>query len=49
MYCHTRPPEYGDKGPMPSRGEKAEPAEGIDKTRFNGYQERDGRATEGQH
>ncbi len=42
-------PEHGYKGPLPSRGEKAEPAKRIDREHFKGNEERDGRghATEG--
>jgi hypothetical protein len=42
-------PQHGYKGPMPNRGEKAEPAKRVDKAHFNGNEERDGRghATEG--
>jgi len=42
-------PEHGYKGPLPSRGEKAEPAKRIDRAHFKGNEERDGRghATEG--
>lgn len=42
-------PEHGYKGPLPSRGEKAEPAKRIDREYFKGNEERDGRghATEG--
>lgn len=36
-------PEHGYKGPLPSRGEKAEPAKRVDKDHFNGNEERDGR------
>jgi hypothetical protein len=44
-------PEHGFKGPMPSRGEKAEPSKHVDKAHFSGNEERDGRghATEGKH
>jgi hypothetical protein len=42
-------PQHGYKGPMPNRGEKAEPSKRVDKAHFNGNEERDGRghATEG--
>jgi hypothetical protein len=36
-------PEHGYKGPLPSRGEKAEPAKRVDKDHFKGNEERDGR------
>ena len=36
-------PEHGYKGPLPSRGEKAEPAKRIDREHFKGNEERDGR------
>ncbi len=36
-------PEHGYKGPMPNRGEKAEPAKRVDKAAFKGNEERDGR------
>ena len=36
-------PEHGYKGPMPSRGEKAEPSRRVDKRHFKGNEERDGR------
>src|SRR5579864_7263375 len=36
-------PEHGYKGPLPSRGEKAEPAKRVDKGHFKGNEERDGR------
>jgi hypothetical protein len=40
---NTFHPEHGFKGPMPSRGEKAEPAKRVDKAHFSGNEERDGR------
>jgi len=36
-------PEHGFKGPMPNRGEKAEPSKRVDKAHFSGNEERDGR------
>src|SRR6202046_5305107 len=36
-------PEHGYKGPMPNRGERAEPSKRVDKGRFKGNEERDGR------
>jgi hypothetical protein len=36
-------PEHGYKGPMPQRGEKAEPAKRIDSAHFKGNEARDGR------
>src|ERR1700679_432276 len=35
-------PDYGYKGPMPARGERADPAKRVDKAHFNGNEERDG-------
>jgi hypothetical protein len=42
-------PQHGYKGPMPNRGEKAEPSKRVDKAHFSGNEERDGRGhvTEG--
>jgi len=44
-------PEHCYKGPMPKRGEKAEPSKRVDSAHFKGNEERDGRghATEGKH
>jgi hypothetical protein len=44
-------PEHGYKGPMPNRGEKAEPAKRVSTASFKGNEERDGRghATESKH
>lgn len=44
-------PEHGYKGPLPNRGEKAEPSKRVDKGSFKGNEERDGRghATGGKH
>ncbi len=39
-------PEHGYKGPMPARGEKAEPARRVDKEHFRGNEVRDGRGHE---
>ena len=36
-------PEHGYNGPMPQRGEKAEPSKRIDSAHFKGNEERDGR------
>jgi hypothetical protein len=36
-------PEHGYKGPMPQRGEKAEPAKRVDAAHFKGNEMRDGR------
>jgi hypothetical protein len=36
-------PEHGYKGPMPQRGEKAEPAKRVDSAHFKGNEVRDGR------
>jgi hypothetical protein len=36
-------PDHGYKGPMPNRGDKAEPAKRVDSARFAGNEERDGR------
>ena len=36
-------PEHGYKGPMPNRGEKAEPSKRVDQSHFKGNEERDGR------
>jgi hypothetical protein len=36
-------PEHGYKGPMPARGEKAEPARQVDAKSFKGNEVRDGR------
>jgi hypothetical protein len=44
-------PEHGYKGPLPKRGEKAEPSKRVDSAHFKGNEERDGRghATGGKH
>lgn len=44
-------PEHGYKGPMPNRGERAEPSKRVDSAHFKGNEERDGRghATGGKH
>ena len=44
-------PDNGYKGPMPERGEKADPAKRVDKGHFTGNEERDGRghASEPKH
>src|ERR1700679_560999 len=36
-------PEHGYKGPLPQRGEKAEPAKRVDAAHFKGNEMRDGR------
>ena len=36
-------PEHGYKGPMPQRGEKAEPEKRVDTAHFKGNEMRDGR------
>jgi hypothetical protein len=36
-------PDHGYKGPMPKRGEKAEPAKRVDGAHFKGNEMRDGR------
>lgn len=36
-------PEHGYHGPMPSRGEKADPARRVDSAHFKGNEVRDGR------
>ena len=36
-------PEHGYKGPLPQRGEKAEPAKRVDASHFKGNEMRDGR------
>ena len=36
-------PEHGYKGPMPQRGEKAEPSKRVDSAHFQGNEMRDGR------
>src|SRR5580693_8541090 len=36
-------PEHGYKGPMPQRGERAEPAKRVDNAHFKGNEMRDGR------
>lgn len=36
-------PDHGYKGPMPSRGEKFDPARRVSKGHFTGNEERDGR------
>src|SRR5579859_8224958 len=40
---NTYHPEHGYKGPMPNRGEKADPTRRVDKAHFHGNEERDGR------
>lgn len=40
---NTYHPEHGYKGPVPSRGEQAEPAKRVDAAHFSGNEERDGR------
>jgi hypothetical protein len=44
-------PAHGYKGPMPARGERAEPSKRVDAAHFSGNEERDGRgnATGGKH
>ena len=44
-------PDHGYKGPLPKRGEKAEPSKRVDSAHFKGNEERDGRghATGGKH
>jgi hypothetical protein len=44
-------PSHGYKGPMPARGEKAEPTKRVDTGHFTGNEERDGRGhvTEAKH
>jgi hypothetical protein len=37
-------PEHGYKGPMPERGEKAEPSTPFDSADFKGNEMRDGRS-----
>jgi hypothetical protein len=39
-------PDHGYKGPVPQRGEKAEPAKRVDSAHFNGNEMRDGRGHE---
>ena len=36
-------PGHGYKGPMPNKGEKAEPSKRVDQSHFKGNEERDGR------
>jgi hypothetical protein len=36
-------PEHGYKGPMPNRGERADPSRRVDRAHFNGNERRDGR------
>jgi len=36
-------PDHGYKGPMPKRGEKAEPSKRVDSAHFKGNEARDGR------
>jgi len=36
-------PDHGYTGPMPNRGERAEPSKRVDSAHFNGNEERDGR------
>lgn len=40
---NTLHPEHGYKGPMPKRGEKAEPEKRVDAAHFKGNEVRDGR------
>lgn len=42
-------PEHGYRGPLPNRGERAEPARRVDPAHFKGNEQRDGRghATQG--
>jgi hypothetical protein len=40
---NTYHPQNGYKGPLPSRGEKAEPAKRVTAASFKGNEERDGR------
>lgn len=40
-------PEHGYKGPMPARGEKAEPSKRVDNAHFKGNEVRDGRGNVG--
>ena len=44
-------PDYGYKGPMPARGERADPARRVDRAHFTGNEVRDGRghASEPRH
>jgi hypothetical protein len=44
-------PDHGYHGPVPNRGERAEPAKRVDAAHFQGNEERDGRghATEPRH
>src|SRR6202161_2697397 len=44
-------PDHGYHGPVPDRGERAEPAKRVDAAHFKGNEERDGRghATESRH
>ena len=48
---NTYHPQNGYKGPMPNRGERAEPAKRVTAANFKGNEERDGRghATGGGH
>jgi hypothetical protein len=39
-------PAHGYKGPMPNRGERAEPAKRVDAAHFKGNEARDGRGHE---
>jgi hypothetical protein len=41
-------PDHGYKGPMPQRGEKAEPAKRVDAAHFKGNEVRDGRGHTGE-
>jgi hypothetical protein len=36
-------PDHGYKGPMPARGERAEPGRAVDAAHFKGNEMRDGR------
>jgi hypothetical protein len=42
-------PEHGYTGPMPSRGEKAEPSKRVDSAHFQGNEMRDGRGHVSEH
>ena len=43
---NTYHPSHGYKGPVPARGEKAEPAKRVDNEHFHGNEVRDGRGHE---
>jgi hypothetical protein len=36
-------PDHGYRGPMPNRGDRAEPSRRVDQAHFNGNEQRDGR------